>query len=165
MGCGKTSIAKYIANKLSLDWIDLDQIIEENENMKISKIFKLKGELEFRKIENKILIKVLNYSIKSVISVGGGTPCYFENMNLIKTNSRNVFYINTSIKILSKRLYKDREHRPIISQFNSLDIIKEFVSKHVFERIHFYNMANYKINALEKGVKEIGQDIIEIINQ
>ena len=104
MGCGKTSIAEYLANKLNLNCIDLDQIIESNENMKISTIFELKGELEFRKIENKTLIQVLSSSKKSIVSLGGGTPCYFNNMNLIIDNSVNVFYINISIKTLSKRL-------------------------------------------------------------
>lgn len=109
MGCGKTSVAQYLANTLDLNWIDLDQIIESNENMKISTIFESKGELEFRKIENKTLIHVLSSSDKSVISLGGGTPCYFNNMNLIIENSENVFYINISIKILSKRLYNEKK--------------------------------------------------------
>ena len=165
MGCGKTSIAQYLANKLNLNWIDLDQIIENNENMKISTIFDLKGELEFRKIENKTLIQVLNSSNKSVVSLGGGTPCYFNNMNLIIENSTNVFHINISIKTLSKRLYNEKNHRPIISQFDSLNKINEFVAKHLFERIHFYNMANHTIKGEEKDVEQIGKDIIEIINQ
>jgi len=165
MGCGKTSIAQYLANKLNLNWIDLDQIIESNENMKISTIFDLKGELEFRKIENKTLIQVLSSSKKSVVSLGGGTPCYFNNMNLIIENSINVFYINISIKTLSKRLYNEKNHRPIISQFDSLNKINEFVAKHLFERINFYNMANHKIKGEEKDVEQIGKEIIEIINQ
>ena len=165
MGCGKTSIAQYLANTLDLNWIDLDKIIESNENMKISTIFESKGELEFRKIENKTLIHVLSSSDKSVISLGGGTPCYFNNMNLIIENSENVFYINISIKTLSQRLHNEKNHRPIISQFDSLNKINEFVSKHLFERLHFYNMANHKIKAEEKDVEQIGEDIIEIINQ
>ena len=165
MGCGKTSIAQYLANKLDLNWIDLDQIIESNENTKISTIFESKGELEFRKIENKTLIHILSSSDKSVISLGGGTPCYFNNMNLIIENSENVFYINISIKTLSQRLYNEKNHRPIISQFDSLNKINEFVAKHLFERLHFYNMANHTIKAEEKDVEQIGEDIIEIINQ
>ena len=164
MGCGKTSIAKYLAEKLNLNYIDLDQKIEIKYNMKISEIFKLKGELEFRKIENKTLIDVLCSTKKFIISLGGGTPCYFNNMNLISKNSKFVFYINTPNNILSQRLYKEKKTRPIISHFNSLNSLKVFVSKHIFERSYFYNMANYKINAEEKKIEQIGNDIIEMIN-
>lgn len=165
MGSGKSSIAKNLAEKLKLNWIDLDKEIEISENMKISNIFKFKGEIEFRKIENIILIDVLKSSSKSVISLGGGTPCYYNNMELINKSSKNNFYINTSNKILSQRLYNNRMNRPIISQIDSLNSMKEFVSKHLFERIHFYNMANYKINSNNKNISEISKNIIEIINQ
>ena len=91
MASGKSLIGKNLANKLSLNFIDLDDVIESTEKMTISEIFKLKGELEFRKLENKILINSLNSKNRSVISLGGGTPCYFNNMNLINDNSKNVF--------------------------------------------------------------------------
>lgn len=58
-----------------------------------------------------------------------------------------------------------KKHRPIISQFDSLNKINEFVAKHLFERLYFYNMANHTIKAEEKDVEQIGKDIIEIINQ
>lgn len=165
MASGKSLIGKNLANKLSLNFIDLDDVIESTEKMTISEIFKLKGELEFRKLENKILINSLNCKNYSVISLGGGTPCYFDNMNLINDNSKNVFFINTSNDILSRRLYKEKNNRPMISQLKSLKMIKEYVSKHVFERIHFYRMANYTINAQEKKEDEITNSIIEILSQ
>ena len=165
MASGKSLIGKNLANKLSLNFIDLDDVIESTEKMTISQIFNLKGELEFRKLENKILINSLNSKNYSVISLGGGTPCYFDNMNLINDNSKNVFFINTSNDILSRRLYKEKNNRPMISQLKSLKMIKEYVSKHVFERIHFYRMANYTINAQEKKEDEITNSIIEILSQ
>ena len=165
MGCGKTTIAKYLSKKLNLNHIDLDQKIEIIYNMKISEIFELEGELRFRKIENKTLINVLKFSNKSVISLGGGTPCYFNNMSLINQNSKYIFYIKNSNETLSQRLYKEKKTRPIISHFNSLKTLKVFVSKHMFERAYFYNMANYKINAEEKKVDQIVNYIIEEINR
>lgn len=165
MGCGKSLIAKSLANILNLKCIDLDRSIEIREKMKISKIFQTKGELEFRRIEKEVLLNVLRLSKKAVISLGGGTPCYFDNMNIINSNSKYVFYINNSNKILSERLFKERRNRPIISKIESLEHMIEFVSKHIFERMHFYNMAKYKINAEKKKIEEITKEIIEILNQ
>jgi len=165
MGCGKSLIAKSLANILNLKCIDLDRSIEIKEKMKISKIFQTKGELEFRRIEREVLLNVLRLSKKAVISLGGGTPCYFDNMNIINSNSKYVFYINNSNKILSERLFKERRNRPIISKIESLEHMMEFVSKHIFERMHFYNMAKYKINAEKKKIEEITKEIIEILNQ
>ena len=108
---------------------------------------------------------MLKSSKKTVISLGGGTPCYFENMNIINSNSKYVFYIKNSNKVLSERLFNEREKRPVISKIESLEHMMEFVSKHMFERIHFYNMAKYKINAEKKKIEEIIREIIETLNQ
>ncbi len=165
MGCGKSLISKSLANVLNLKCIDLDHKIEIKEKMKISEIFEIKGELEFRRIEKEVLLDVLKSSRKAVISLGGGTPCYFENMNDINSNSKYVFYIKNSNKVLSERLFKERKNRPLISKIQSLDKMTEFVSKHMFERMHFYNMAKYKVNAGKKNTEEIINEIIEILNQ
>jgi len=165
MGCGKSLISKSLANILNLRCIDLDHKIENKEKMKISEIFEKKGELAFRRIEREVLLDVLKSSKKTVISLGGGTPCYFENMNIINSNSKYVFYIKNSNKVLSERLFNERENRPVISKIESLEHMMEFVSKHMFERIHFYNMAKYKINAEKKKIEEIIREIIETLNQ
>jgi len=165
MGCGKSLISKSLANTLNLKCIDLDFIIEVREKMKISEIFQRKGELEFRRIEKEILLDVLKSSEKAVISLGGGTPCYFENMNVINSNSKYVFYIKNSNRALSERLFKERKNRPVISKIESLNHMMEFVSKHIFERMHFYNMAKYKINVENKKIEEITNEIIEILNR
>ena len=165
MGCGKTVVGKLLSKKLNLNWIDLDQVIELKENMKISKIFKTKGELGFRKIENKVLTEILRKSNKHVISLGGGTPCYYNNMNLITENSKNVFYLKNSVKTLSKRLLNEKKDRPILSEFKTLNKIEEFVSKHLFERMFFYNKASHIIDSEKWGVKKNVYEIIKILNQ
>ena len=165
MGCGKSLISKSLAKTLNLKCIDLDHKIEMKEKMKISEIFEIKGELEFRKIEKEVLLDILKFYKKAVISLGGGTPCYFENMNVINSNSKYVFYIKNSNKVLSERLFKERINRPLISKIQSLDNMMEFVSKHMFERMHYYNMAKYKINTGKKKIDEIINEIIEILNQ
>ncbi|MDB4050500.1 ATP-binding protein, partial [Flavobacteriaceae bacterium] len=76
MGCGKTTISNKLEAILNLPKFDLDQIIEKEYKMSISEIFNKKGQIEFRRIERIFLKKLLNNKDKSIISLGGGTPCY-----------------------------------------------------------------------------------------
>jgi len=83
MGSGKTTLGKKMAHKLNFNFIDLDEEIEKFENLAINEIFENYGENYFRKVENKMLKKVLNYKQPFVLAVGGGTPCFFKNMSLL----------------------------------------------------------------------------------
>ena len=109
MGCGKSTIAKLLSEKINIPHIDLDDEIEKNNKMKISQLFDSQGEVKFRKIEKEVLTKILKSKNKSVISLGGGTPCYYDNMNLINSTTHNVFFINCSLKILTKRLFNEKK--------------------------------------------------------
>jgi len=127
-------------------------------------MFNFKGEIEFRKIEHTSLKELLNSKEKFIISLGGGTPCYSNNMKLIVENSKKVFFINTPNNILAKRLFYEKKKRPLISSIDSIKDMLEYVSKHLFERFPFYNQAHYKINVNEKSISEISKEIIEKIN-
>ena len=163
MGWGKSTIAKLLSEKINIPHIDLDDEIEKNNKMKISQLFDSQGEVKFRKIENEVLTKILKSKNKSVISLGGGTPCYYDNMNLINSTTDNVFFINCSSKILTKRLFYEKKTRPLISHIQSEKELLEFVSKHSFERIKFYNKAKTKIYADNKDLSEICDEIIKRI--
>lgn len=164
MGCGKSSIVKYIGDLLSIKYVDLDDYIVRKERRTISDIFNLNGELEFRKIEHSALKNLLKSNEKFILSLGGGAPCYFDNMNLILNNSKNVFFINTPNNILAQRLFKDKSKRPLLYSIISEEKMLEYVSKHLFERLPFYNKAHYKINCKEKTVSEISKEVIDRIN-
>ena len=164
MGCGKTTISNKLEAILNLPKFDLDQIIEKEYKMSISEIFNKKGQIEFRRIERIFLKKLLNNKDKSIISLGGGTPCYHDNMETILKYSKNVFFINTSPELLSERLFKQRSKRPIIESINSIIKLKEFISKHLFERIIFYNQANHIILDSNQGIDSTCNKIIEKIN-
>ena len=164
MGCGKTTISNKLEAILNLPKFDLDQIIEKEYKMSISEIFNKKGQIEFRRIERIFLKKLLNNKDKSIISLGGGTPCYHDNMEIILKCSKNVFFINTSPELLSERLFKQRSKRPIIESINSIIKLKEFISKHLFERIIFYNQANHIILDSNQGIDSTCNKIIEKIN-
>ncbi|MDB4013681.1 shikimate kinase [Flavobacteriaceae bacterium] len=164
MGCGKTTISNKLEAILNLPKFELDQIIEKEYKMSISEIFNKKGQIEFRRIERIFLKKLLNNKNKSIISLGGGTPCYHDNMETILKYSKNVFFINTSPELLSERLFNQRSKRPIIESINSIIKLKEFISKHLFERIIFYNKANHIILDSNQGIDSTCNKIIEKIN-
>ncbi|MDC0593596.1 shikimate kinase [Flavobacteriaceae bacterium] len=164
MGCGKTTISNKLEAILNLPKFELDQIIEKEYKMSISEIFNKKGQIEFRRIERIFLKKLLNNKDKSIISLGGGTPCYHDNMEIILKYSKNVFFINTSPELLSERLFNQRSKRPIIESINSIIKLKEFISKHLFERIIFYNKANHIILDSNQGIDSTCNKIIEKIN-
>ncbi|HIF14924.1 MAG TPA: shikimate kinase, partial [Bacteroidetes bacterium] len=90
MGSGKTTIGKQLAKKLNYNFIDLDQYIEKALNTSVSSIFSDKGEPYFRDIETSYLKKALELK-NSVISLGGGTPCFNNNMDIINVHSKSIF--------------------------------------------------------------------------
>jgi shikimate kinase len=161
MASGKSVIAKDLAIKYGVEHIDLDDYIKEKEQLKISEIFNKYGEIKFRLLENKYLVEILALNIDFILSVGGGTPCYANNMELILNKSVSV-YLNASIDTLYQRLVKDKEHRPLVKAIKNNDL-KEFIAKHLFERNLFYKKANYTISVNDKDVRQISKEIIKLI--
>jgi shikimate kinase len=143
---------------LFLPFIDLDIYIEKKEKKSVSDIFKNKGEIYFRLIEHKYLKEILISDQKVVLSLGGGTPCYADNMNLITTTSAISFYLQTSIKVLVDRLTKEKDDRPLIASLED-NKISEFVAKHLFERRVFYEKANFIIKTEGKSKSEIIKEL------
>ncbi|MGB5464082.1 MAG: shikimate kinase [Aureibaculum sp.] len=159
MASGKSTIGKKLAKKLNLPFKDLDELISEKEVSSIPEIFKNKGEIYFRKIEAEILHSFLQTENKFVLAVGGGTPCYGDNMDLINENSISV-YLNASIKTIYNNLskVKNKDKRPLVSKVNPEDL-QEFIAKHLFERRPFYEKASLIVKIDQKSQKEITQEI------
>ena len=162
MGVGKSYIGKKLSKELMIDFIDLDNYIETHEKKSISNIFFEKGEIYFRSIENKYLELILNKNLKCVISTGGGTPCYSNNIDLIKRNKDlKSFYLKSSSTQLTNILFSEREKRPLISSINSKKDLNSFISKHLFERNIFYNQADYVIDVEKKKLSKVLSEIKE----
>tara|TARA_B100001769_G_C21816263_1_gene443933 strand:- start:36 stop:566 length:531 start_codon:yes stop_codon:yes gene_type:complete len=162
MGVGKSYIGRKLSKEFMIDFFDLDSHIEFYEKKLISDIFFEKGEIYFRSIENKYLESILNKNIKYVISTGGGTPCYSNNMELIKKNKNlKSFYLKSSSNQLTNRLFSEKEKRPLISNINSKKDLNSFISKHLFERNVFYNQADYIIDIENKNTIEVISEIKE----
>ncbi|MCX7550641.1 shikimate kinase [Xanthomarina sp. F2636L] len=160
MASGKSLVGSELAKILRLEYLDLDQFIEEKEGKTIQKIFLEKGEIFFRKIENSYLEEIISSKENLILSLGGGTPCFTNNLELIK-KSKDVtsFFLNVPVNELAKRLMLDKDKRPLVSYVSNENDMLEFVGKHLFERLPFYNQANYKIDG-NKAKEEVVEDII-----
>lgn len=161
MASGKSTISKSVANILGIEAIDLDDYIVKNEKNSIKNIFNHKGEIYFRNCENIYLKELLNNQQSFVLALGGGTPCYANNMDLIK-NKGNSFYLKANLNTLFERLHLEKESRPLISELSD-DKLKEFIAKHLFERRVFYEKATHTINIDKKSIKEIVDEILLLI--
>jgi len=160
MGCGKSSVGKELALYKGMDFMDLDDYIELKEQQSIKTIFKEKGEIYFRKIERKYLKECLEEVTGTIISLGGGTPCFGDNMDYILSVPNTIsIYLQTSIGELSKRLFSQRAKRPLIAHINNQDELAEFIAKHVFERYSFYSKAKHTVKTDNKNLKEVVSEI------
>lgn len=164
MGSGKSSIAKLISKKLDLINVDLDNYIEKKENKSIRNIFKISGELYFRRIENKYLKDLLNSDNNKIISLGGGTPCYSDNIELIIESKCIIFYLRANVDTLADRLFNERDKRPLISRIKSKKDLKTFISKHLFERNQYYLKSNFIIDVDKKTENEIINECIGLLS-
>ena len=162
MGSGKSHISKILSKKLNCKLIDLDREIMGQNKMKISEIFNTKGEIYFRKQERAVLGDILLAPENLVISLGGGTPAYYDNMELINQNSESIF-LRTSIKSLTERLLKHKEKRPLIAKIPNADL-PEFIGKHLFERNVYYNQSKYIVDTDGKTPEEIVNEIVALIH-
>ncbi|MDO6597748.1 shikimate kinase [Oceanihabitans sp. 2_MG-2023] len=160
MASGKSHFGKKIANILDYEFIDLDDFIEKEENATISDVFSRKGEIYFRKMEHESLKKVIATNKKAVISLGGGTPCYANNMNLLlNTSNVKTIYLQVSIPNLVERVINETDKRPVISHLKTKEELMEFIGKHLFERLAYYSEAEFTIDA-NKTENEIIESIL-----
>ncbi len=160
MGCGKSILGKALASQVNISFLDLDKKIEDYEKKPVHEIFELKGELYFRQIERKILLDIIGSSIPKIVSLGGGAPCYFTNMTDIVNSTHQSIYFKSSIDNLVDKLHDKNHKRPLISHLKNKIDLREFISKHLFERSFFYEKAEIKINVDNKSIPEIIGEIL-----
>jgi len=160
MASGKSSLGTLLAKKIDFDFIDLDDYIEKKEGLLVKNIFADKGEIYFRRVESVYLSEIITQKDNIILSLGGGTPCYGKNMEVI-LKSKNVksIYLKASIASLIDRLKNKKDKRPLISHLESEEELSEFIGKHLFERSVFYDQAQYKIVTDNKNKNEIVEEI------
>ena len=157
MGVGKTGIGKYVARRLKIDFFDIDKLIEEKNEMKITEIFKTKGEIYFRKEEESVTIKYLNKK-GSIISLGGGGFINDKIRKKVLSECISV-WLNVNLKTIYTRL-KNSKKRPLIYNNNQNNIGKIFM-----ERKKIYSLADHEINCDNLSLNQISNRIIKLYEE
>ena len=162
MGCGKSTIAEKLSSLIQIPFVDLDKSIEMKANSSISQIFESFGEVYFRKLEHDVFVELLTTPEKQIIGLGGGTPCYANNHELLNEEGVISIYLKASVATLFNRLAHNKSKRPIIAA-KSDEELQEFIAKHLFDRNYYYNQAMYKIVVDGKTIDETVADIMSIL--
>lgn len=164
MGCGKSLIGKLLAEKTSLDFVDLDQQIECVQNQTIPKIFSEKGEIFFRKTETAVLKDCLKSKKDIILSLGGGTPCYGQNLKLIKENPQTILvYLKLGLDELTTRLFTEKLKRPLLKDIENKEDLKDYIRKHLFERRYYYLQSDHILDCSKASPKDIVEKLLKII--
>lgn len=142
MGSGKSSLGKQLSEKLNFRFVDLDKYIEEKLKKPIAEIFEQHGENFFRQTEADCL-RELGELENTVIATGGGTPCFYENMNWLNKNGATV-YLKFPPEILFERLLPLKKNRPLLAHMKDGELLN-FIEEKLAERENFYLQSNYTI--------------------
>ena len=143
MGAGKTTVGRALAKELGLQFYDLDWYIENRRRKKVSQIFSEMGEDNFRKIEQAMLHEVAEFE-DVIISCGGGTPCFFDNIDYMNQQA-DVVYLKAEPDVLYKHLLMSKNERPLLKG-KSADELVAFITEQLAYREQFYNKARYTLD-------------------
>ncbi|MCI5080609.1 MAG: shikimate kinase [Saprospiraceae bacterium] len=163
MGSGKSYIGRHLAKALQLNFVDLDDWIEAKHQQKIIDLFARKGETFFRKEEQKALHEMARFE-KAIIACGGGTPCFFDNIDWINRNGFSI-YLQASPALLCKRLSSEMAHRPVL-QGHTPDTLEAFIEQKLAERAPFYEQASVIVDQdhlTESVTDHLEQHLLNII--
>ncbi|HUV00457.1 MAG TPA: shikimate kinase [Bacteroidales bacterium] len=145
MGSGKSTAGRKLASDLEWSFIDLDRKIEEYTVMKIPEIFSVHGEEYFREVEARVL-KNLEPETNTVVSTGGGTPCFGDNMSHMLRTGLTI-YLKMTPEQLKNRLSRSSAERPLLKNISN-DKLQDYIEEKLAEREHWYNRAEIIIDGL-----------------
>jgi len=159
MGSGKTHWGKLLSAKLHLPFRDLDTLIVQKEQKSIADVFSEKGEEYFRYQEKQTLEELINEEESFVLSCGGGTPCFFNNIELMKKSGK-VLWLNTSIDVLKERLLKERMSRPLIRDVSEEEL-RRYIVRKLTERKLYYEQADAMVNEESITLEELIRSLLQ----
>ena len=143
MGAGKTTLGEAFARAMGLTFIDLDWYIEERFHKTIRELFTERGEDAFRDLERRMLHEVGDFE-DVVISVGGGTPCFFDNVDYMNSVGETVF-LDVDIRVLFRRLKIAKQQRPLLDGKSDEELM-QFIQEALQNRLPFYTRAKHTFN-------------------
>ncbi len=161
MGAGKTTVGHQLSKKTGMMFYDLDWYIESRYRTTVSNIFAEKGEEGFRKIEQALLHEVAEFE-DVIISCGGGTPCFFDNMEYLNEQGETI-YLKCSPDVLFTHLQMGKTERPLLKD-KTPEETKAFISEQLQQREKFYNKAKHIIDVtLLDSYDKIQQSVEKIL--
>lgn len=143
MCAGKTTVGKALAKKLGMTFYDLDWYIEERFHTKVSRIFAEEGEEKFRNMEQRMLHEVAEFE-NIVLSCGGGTPCFFDNMDYMNRTG-HTFYLKATPDTILSHLAISKGERPLLKG-KSPEELRAFITGQLSDREPFYSQAQHEID-------------------
>ena len=144
MGSGKTHWGQRLAARLELPFYDLDSLIIDREKKSVADIFAGKGEEYFRYMEKEILEEITAQQESFILSCGGGTPCFFNNIEFMKKSGK-VIWLNTAVDVLRQRLQRERLSRPLIADVTEEDL-QRYIIRKLSERRMYYQQADVTVS-------------------
>ena len=163
MGAGKTTLGRALARELGVEFIDLDSYIENRLCKSVSQIFDEKGEEGFRDIERRMLHEAGEFE-NVIISTGGGTPCFFDNIDYMNAQGVTVF-LDVPVERLFIRLSIARKKRPLIMEKNDEEL-RCFITEQLVKRLPHYSKAKHSFIADQlEDVKQIETSVRNFLQQ
>lgn len=160
MGSGKTTLGKAYSAATGLQFIDLDWYIEERFHKTVQELFAERGESGFREVEKNMLHEAGEFE-NVVIAAGGGTPCFFDNMDYMNRVGDTVF-LDVCPDVLFRRLKIAKAKRPLLADKTD-DELMEVIKTALQKRMYFYAQAKYKFNAERlESHKQIGESVEQL---
>ena len=144
MGAGKTHWGRLLSEKLGIRFFDPDEQVTEHAGKSIPEIFATEGEEQFRLLEKEVLYIITESHGSFVMACGGGSPCYFNNIEYMNQAGTTV-WINTPLDTLFDRLVKEKNKRPLIKEL-SVEQLRGFISKKFADRKIYYEQANVTVD-------------------
>ena len=151
---GKSTTGKLLATQLGLKFFDLDIIITEESKISITEIFQLKGESHFRLLEQQALNNLIKTETNFVLACGGGTPCYFDNLQNMNANGHTVFLDVPVAQLVERAIKNDYADRPLLKEESAGDLIAKF-SELLVSRSSFYRQAQHHYNTGTGTIDEL----------
>ncbi len=159
-GSGKSTLGKPLAKALQLDFLDLDQLIVEQEQRSIPEIFQEHGEAYFREAEHRALVKT-SQKDDFVLATGGGAPCFHRNMTTINAQGISI-YLEVGVAAIADRVIKDgTEHRPLFSGL-SKEECQAKIEQQLRQRASFYEQSILKVTGDSIGLEELLTSVRQI---
>ena len=157
MGAGKTTIGHAMAKEMGLQFYDLDWYIEMRFHRTVAQIFEERGEEGFREIERNMLHEVAEFE-NVIISCGGGTPCFFDNIEYMNRQGTTVF-LEASVDVLHTRLTIARTQRPLVAG-KSEEELRAYINEMLSRRLPYYSRATHTFCADHlEDIRQVGESV------